>query len=98
MEKGTLSGRQVRCWVHITLRDGNDKTVDRDAVYIIDTIPRIQGRSRAVRLQSLILHLLDLQQPAVRRQDSRGVNQGRRAFPGKWAHLARGEPASRSLD
>ncbi len=41
MEKGALSGRQVRCRVRITLRDKDDKTVERSAVYIIDTTPRI---------------------------------------------------------
>jgi hypothetical protein len=40
MEKGALSGRQVRCRVRIKLQD-RDRTVDRDAVYIIDTTPRI---------------------------------------------------------
>ncbi len=41
MEKGSVSGRQVRCRVRIRLQDKNDKTVDRDAVYIIDTVPQI---------------------------------------------------------
>jgi len=41
MEKPALSGRQVRCRVHITLQEAGDKSVDRDAVYIIDTTPRI---------------------------------------------------------
>jgi len=41
MGKGAVSGRQVRCRVRIKLRDKDDKTVDRDAVYIIDTIPQI---------------------------------------------------------
>jgi hypothetical protein len=41
MEKGALSGRQVRCRVRITLREKDDKTVERSAVYIIDTTPRI---------------------------------------------------------
>ena len=40
-EKGALSGRQVRCRVRITLQDRENKTVERDAVYLIDTIPRI---------------------------------------------------------
>jgi hypothetical protein len=40
MEKGSLSGRQVRCRVRIKLQD-KDMTVDREAVYIIDTTPRI---------------------------------------------------------
>jgi hypothetical protein len=37
----SLSGRQVRCRVKIKLQDKDTKTVDRDAVYIIDTTPRI---------------------------------------------------------
>lgn len=41
MEKGSLSGRQVRCRVRIKLQDKDGKTVERSAVYIIDTIPRI---------------------------------------------------------
>jgi hypothetical protein len=41
MEKGSVSGRQVRCRVRIKLQDKDGKTVDRDAVYIIDTIPQI---------------------------------------------------------
>jgi hypothetical protein len=41
MDKGALSGRQVRCRVHIKLQDKDDKAVERDAVYIIDTTPRI---------------------------------------------------------
>jgi hypothetical protein len=41
MEKGALSGRQVRCRVRIKLQDRDNQTVDRDAVYIIDTTPRI---------------------------------------------------------
>jgi len=41
MEKGSVSGRQVRCRVRIKLQNKDDKTVDRDAVYIIDTIPQI---------------------------------------------------------
>jgi hypothetical protein len=41
MEKGSLSGRQVRCRVRIKLKDRDGKTIDRDAVYIIDTTPRI---------------------------------------------------------
>ena len=41
MEKGSLSGRQVRCRVRIKLQGKDGKTVDRDAVYIIDTTPRI---------------------------------------------------------
>lgn len=41
MEKGALSGRQVRCRVRIKLQDKDDKSVERDAVYIIDTTPRI---------------------------------------------------------
>jgi hypothetical protein len=40
IEKGSLSGRQVRCRARLTLRD-KDRTVERDAVYIIDTTPRI---------------------------------------------------------
>ena len=40
-EKGSVSGRQVRCRVRIKLQDKNDKAVDRDAVYIIDTVPHI---------------------------------------------------------
>jgi hypothetical protein len=41
MEKSSLSGRQVRCRVRIKLQDKDDKPVDRNAVYIIDTNPRI---------------------------------------------------------
>jgi hypothetical protein len=41
MEKGAVSGRQVRCRVRIKLLDKDDKTVDRNAVYIIDTVPQI---------------------------------------------------------
>ena len=41
MEKGSLSGRQVRVRVRIKLQGKDGKTVDREAVYIIDTIPRI---------------------------------------------------------
>ena len=41
MEKGAVSGRQVRCRVRIKLQDKDNKAVDRDAVYIIDTIPQI---------------------------------------------------------
>ena len=41
MEKGSLSGRQVRCRVRIKLLNKDDTTVDREAVYIIDTTPRI---------------------------------------------------------
>jgi hypothetical protein len=41
MEEGVLSGRQVRCRVRIKLRDRDGQTVEREAVYIIDTIPRI---------------------------------------------------------
>jgi hypothetical protein len=41
MEEGALSGRQVRCKVWIKLQDKNDKTEERNAVYIIDTKPRI---------------------------------------------------------
>jgi hypothetical protein len=41
MEKGALSGRQIRCKVHIKLEDKNGDTMERDAVYIIDTTPRI---------------------------------------------------------
>jgi len=41
MESGSLSGRQVRCRVQIKLQGKDGKTVDREAVYIIDTIPRI---------------------------------------------------------
>jgi hypothetical protein len=41
MEKGSLSGRQVRCRVRIKLQDKGDKTVERQGVYIIDTTPRI---------------------------------------------------------
>src|SRR5579864_1711562 len=41
MEESTLSGRQVRCRVHIRLQDPTNKIVEQDAVYIIDTTPRI---------------------------------------------------------
>jgi hypothetical protein len=41
MEPSGLSGRQVRCKVHIKLQDKDQKPAERDAVYIIDTIPRI---------------------------------------------------------
>lgn len=41
MEKGSLSGRQVRCRVRIRVQDKDGKTVDREVVYIIDTTPRI---------------------------------------------------------
>jgi hypothetical protein len=41
MEKGALSGRQVRCKVHIKLQGKDGKTTERDAFYIIDTTPRI---------------------------------------------------------
>ena len=41
MEKGSVSGRQVRCRVRIKLSDKDDKAVERDAVYIIDTVPQI---------------------------------------------------------
>jgi hypothetical protein len=41
MEKGTLSGRQVRCRVRLKLQDKDNTTVDRDATYTIDTTPRI---------------------------------------------------------
>jgi hypothetical protein len=41
MEPVGLSGRQARCKVHIKLQDKDQKPVERDAVYIIDTIPRI---------------------------------------------------------
>jgi hypothetical protein len=41
MDKGSLSGRQVRCRARLKLKDRDDKTIDREAVYIIDTTPRI---------------------------------------------------------
>ncbi|HZZ81383.1 MAG TPA: hypothetical protein VFE62_22970 [Gemmataceae bacterium] len=41
MEKGALSGRQVRCRVHIKLEGKDGEISERDAVYIIDTTPRI---------------------------------------------------------
>lgn len=41
MEKGAMAGRQVRCRVHIKLQDKDGTTTERDAVYIIDTTPRI---------------------------------------------------------
>jgi hypothetical protein len=41
MEKGSLSGRQVRCRVHIKVQDKDEKPTEKDATYIIDTIPRI---------------------------------------------------------
>jgi hypothetical protein len=39
--EGGLSGRQVRYRVHIKLQEKDEKAVERDAVYIVDTIPRI---------------------------------------------------------
>jgi hypothetical protein len=41
MIDGSLSGRQVRWRVRITLRDKDGKPVERQATYIIDTTPRI---------------------------------------------------------
>jgi hypothetical protein len=41
MDKGAKSGRQVRCKVHIKLQGKDGTTTERDAVYIIDTTPRI---------------------------------------------------------
>jgi hypothetical protein len=41
MDKGALSGRQVRCKVRIKLQGKDGKTTERDAFYIIDTTPRI---------------------------------------------------------
>src|SRR5271156_6109007 len=41
MAEGALSGRQIRCRVKLKLQEKENKTTDRDAVYIIDTIPRI---------------------------------------------------------
>ena len=41
MENGSLSGRQVRCKVHIKLQDKDGKATEKDATYIIDTTPRI---------------------------------------------------------
>jgi len=41
MEKGSLSGRQVRCRVRIKLQGADGEAADREAVYIIDTVPRI---------------------------------------------------------
>jgi hypothetical protein len=38
---GSLSGRQVRWRVRITLQDKDNKPVEREATYIIDTTPRI---------------------------------------------------------
>jgi hypothetical protein len=39
--EGSLSGRQVRWRVRITLQDKEGKSAERDATYIIDTTPRI---------------------------------------------------------
>jgi hypothetical protein len=41
MEEGSLSGRQIRCRVRITLQDKANRKEERNAVYIIDTTPRI---------------------------------------------------------
>jgi len=41
MDAGSLSGRQVRCRVQIKLQDKDNRTEERQAVYIIDTTPRI---------------------------------------------------------
>jgi hypothetical protein len=41
VQESSLSGRQIRCRVHIKLQDQTNKTVEQDAVYIIDTTPRI---------------------------------------------------------
>jgi hypothetical protein len=41
IEECTLSGRQVRCRVRIKLQDKDGKSAERNAVYIIDTTPRI---------------------------------------------------------
>jgi hypothetical protein len=41
MLDGSLSGRQVRWRVRITLQDKGNKAVEREATYIIDTTPRI---------------------------------------------------------
>jgi hypothetical protein len=41
MEESSLSGRQVRCRVRLKLHEKNDRTTERNAVYIIDTTPRI---------------------------------------------------------
>ncbi len=39
--EGGLLGRQVRYRVRIKIQDKDEKAVERDAVYIVDTIPRI---------------------------------------------------------
>jgi hypothetical protein len=41
MEESTLSGRQVRCRVRLKLQDKDGKNAERNAIYIIDTTPRI---------------------------------------------------------
>jgi hypothetical protein len=41
MEESSLSGRQVRCRVRLKLQEKNDRPTERNAVYIIDTTPRI---------------------------------------------------------
>ena len=40
-EESVLAGRQIRCRVWIKLQDQVNKTVETNAVYIIDTTPRI---------------------------------------------------------
>jgi hypothetical protein len=41
VEESGLSGRQIRCKVQIKLREKDGRTVERNAIYIIDTTPRI---------------------------------------------------------
>jgi hypothetical protein len=41
IEECTLSGRQVRCRVRLKLQDKDGKKAERNAVYVIDTTPRI---------------------------------------------------------
>jgi hypothetical protein len=41
VEESSMSGRQVRCRVRIKLGDKDGKTLEKKAVYIIDTVPRL---------------------------------------------------------
>jgi hypothetical protein len=41
MESSTMRGRQVHCGVRLSLKEKDGKEVERKAVYIIDTTPRI---------------------------------------------------------
>jgi hypothetical protein len=41
IDECTLSGRQMRCRVRLKLQDKDGKNAERNAVYIIDTTPRI---------------------------------------------------------